>query len=50
MNARRWRRPTARAVALAVFGVALFGALGAWQWRRAAEKERLLAAFRTAAA
>jgi cytochrome oxidase assembly protein ShyY1 len=48
MNARRWQRPTGRALALTVFGVALFTGLGVWQWQRANEKERLLAMLRSA--
>lgn len=45
MTARRWHRPRAFALPLAVAGVALFVALGAWQWRRAQEKAELFAAF-----
>jgi len=46
---RRWRRPGVFAVALTVVGVTMFSALGVWQLRRMQEKERLLAAFDTAA-
>lgn len=42
---RRWHRPRAFAILLAVFGVAVFVALGNWQVDRAAQKERLFAAF-----
>ncbi|WP_300618290.1 SURF1 family protein [Dokdonella sp.] len=45
MSARRWHAPGALAVALLFAGVALFVALGSWQWRRAHEKETLFAAF-----
>jgi surfeit locus 1 family protein len=46
---RRWHRPSARAVLLTLFGLAFFVALAVWQLERAAEKERLFAAFATAA-
>ena len=42
---RRWHRPRAFAVLLALFGVAVFGVLGRWQVQRADEKERLFAAY-----
>lgn len=45
MPARRWRRPRAFAVALCLAGIALFVALGSWQWRRGEEKAELFAAF-----
>jgi cytochrome oxidase assembly protein ShyY1 len=45
MSARRWRRPRAFAVVLCLAGVALFIALGSWQWRRGQEKAELFAAF-----
>ena len=47
--ARRWRRPGIFAIALTLVGVALFSWLGAWQIRRAHEKEALFAAFAGAA-
>ncbi len=47
---RRWHRPSLIARFLTVFGVAVFGLLGAWQLDRAAQKERLFAAFAGAAA
>lgn len=46
---RRWHRPRAFAVLLTLFGLAFFGALGFWQLDRAAQKERLFAAFAGAA-
>ncbi|MGH8184292.1 MAG: SURF1 family protein [Rhodanobacteraceae bacterium] len=45
----RIRRPSAFAVLLTVFGVAVFCALGMWQLRRAAYKETVLARFHHAA-
>lgn len=45
MAARRWRRPHPLAVVLTLLGVALFLALGSWQWRRGQEKAALFAAF-----
>jgi cytochrome oxidase assembly protein ShyY1 len=45
----RMRRPSVFAVLLTVFGVAVFCALGAWQLRRAAYKETVLARFHNAA-
>ncbi|HEX5959754.1 MAG TPA: SURF1 family protein [Rhodanobacteraceae bacterium] len=45
----RLRRPSVFAVSLAVFGVAVFCALGVWQLRRAAYKETVLARFHNAA-
>ncbi|MES2403404.1 MAG: SURF1 family protein [Pseudomonadota bacterium] len=45
----RVRRPSAFAVLLTVFGVAVFCALGVWQLRRAAYKEAVLAHFQDAA-
>lgn len=50
MAARRWHRPRAFAVALTLAGIALFVALGSWQWRRAHEKAALFAAFDRGAA
>lgn len=47
---RRWHRPSLFACALALFGVVAFGALGIWQIDRAAQKERLFAAFADAGA
>jgi cytochrome oxidase assembly protein ShyY1 len=49
MTARSWRRPSWFALALTLFGVTVFVALGLWQLDRAAQKERLLAAFGAAA-
>jgi len=46
---RRWHRPHAVAVLLTLFGLAFFSALGCWQLDRAAQKERLFAAFAGAA-
>lgn len=46
---RRWYRPRAFAVALTLFGIALFTALGLWQLRRAHEKVELFAALAGAA-
>ena len=43
--ARRWHRPRAFAVLLTLFGLGFFGTLGFWQLDRAAQKERLFAAF-----
>ena len=45
----RVRRPGVFAVALTVFGAAVFCALGVWQLRRAAYKETVLARFHNAA-
>ena len=45
----RIRRPGVFATALTLFGVAVFCALGAWQLRRAAYKETVLARFHNAA-
>lgn len=45
----RLRRPSAFAVLLTLFGVAVFCALGMWQLRRAAYKESVLARFHAAA-
>jgi len=45
MAARRWQAPRASSLLLAAIGVASFFALGAWQVRRAHEKEALFAAF-----
>jgi surfeit locus 1 family protein len=42
---RRWHRPRAFALLLTAFGLAVFVTLGLWQVDRAAEKERLFAAF-----
>lgn len=50
MSARHWRRPRAFALVLTLFGVALFVALGSWQWRRGQEKAELFAAFDRGAA
>jgi surfeit locus 1 family protein len=46
---RRWHRPRAFAVLLTLFGLAFFSMLGFWQLDRAAQKERLFAAFADAA-
>ena len=48
MIARRWHRPSLRALVLAVFGVVAFVWLGIWQLDRAAQKVKLLAAFAAA--
>ncbi len=45
----RLRRPSAFAVALTLFGIAVFCALGIWQLRRATYKESVLARFHQAA-
>ncbi|HEU0277619.1 MAG TPA: SURF1 family protein [Rhodanobacteraceae bacterium] len=45
----RLRRPSVFAVALTLFGIAIFCALGVWQLRRAAYKEAVLARFHHAA-
>ena len=45
---RRWHRPRAFAVLLTLFGLAFFLTLGFWQLDRAAQKERLFAAFANA--
>ena len=42
---RHWHRPRAFAWVLTAFGVAVFVTLGVWQVDRAAQKERLFAAF-----
>lgn len=49
MTARHWQRPSWFALMLTLLGVAAFTALGTWQLDRAAQKERLLAAFSAAA-
>src|SRR3954471_6254676 len=49
MTTRRWHRPRPFAIALTLLGVAAFAALGFWQLDRAAQKERLLAAYADAA-
>jgi cytochrome oxidase assembly protein ShyY1 len=46
--ARSWHRPSFVAVALTAFGIAAFSALGLWQVDRAAQKERLFAAYANA--
>ena len=45
MTSRRWQRPSAFALCLSLIGIIAFCALGVWQLDRAAQKERLLAAF-----
>jgi surfeit locus 1 family protein len=45
MTSRRWQRPSALALCLSLIGIIAFCALGVWQLDRAAQKERLLAAF-----
>lgn len=45
MSVRRWHRPHAVAIVLALCGVAVFVFLGSWQVRRAHEKEAMFAAF-----
>lgn len=51
MNARRrWRRPTAFAVALTLIGIAVFARLGVWQIDRAKAAQALLDAFAGAVA
>ncbi|MET0225936.1 MAG: SURF1 family protein [Dokdonella sp.] len=47
--ARRWRRPRAFAIVSSLAAIALFVALGRWQWQRAQEKVDLFAAFDAAA-
>ena len=47
--ARTWHRPRAFAVLLTLFGLGFFLTLGFWQLDRAAQKERLFAAFADAA-
>jgi len=42
---RRWHRPGVFALLLTLFGIAAFATLGSWQVDRAAQKERLFAAF-----
>jgi len=42
---RHWHRPRVFSVVLTAFGVTVFMTLGVWQVNRAAEKERLFAAF-----
>lgn len=49
MVKRYWIRPRPRALALVVFGVAVFSVLCVWQVDRGHEKERLFAAFAGAA-
>src|SRR4051812_23399285 len=49
MSARRWHRPSAFAVALALLAATLFVALGVWQLGRGREKQELLEAFDAAA-
>ena len=46
---RRWHRPSAIAIVFTLFGIAFFGSLCVWQLSRAAEKQRLFAAFAGAA-
>ena len=48
MIARRWHRPSLRALLLTVFGIIAFVWLGIWQLDRAAQKVKLLAAFAAA--
>lgn len=45
---RRWRRPSVFAWLLLLLGLAAFLGLSRWQWGRAQEKERLLAAYAAA--
>ena len=47
---RTWHRPGVFAIVLTLFGIAAFCTLGAWQLDRAAQKERLFAAFAGAGA
>ena len=47
---RSWHRPSLFAIALTAFGIAVFSALGLWQVDRAAQKERLFAAYANAMA
>ena len=49
MTTRRWHRPRPFAIVLTLLGVAAFAALGFWQLDRAAQKQRLLAAYADAA-
>ena len=49
LTSLRIRRPSAFAVLLTLFGIAMFCALGVWQLRRAAYKETVLARFHAAA-
>jgi len=49
MTMRRWRRPGMFAIGLTLLGASAFGALGFWQLDRAAQKQRLLAAYADAA-
>src|SRR6185436_1002691 len=46
---RHWHSPSWLAWLLLVAGLLLFVTLGCWQWRRAAEKQALLAAYAVAA-
>ncbi len=48
MTARRWRRPSWFALALTAIGMLIFVRLGVWQLDRAAEAQRILAAFAAA--
>jgi cytochrome oxidase assembly protein ShyY1 len=47
---RTWHRPRFFAIVLTMFGIAAFATLGTWQLDRAAQKERLFAAFAGAGA
>jgi len=47
---RRWQRPSAFAIALALIGIALFARLGVWQLDRADQAQALLDAFAAAPA
>lgn len=49
MSVRRWRRPSWWSVLLTLAAMVLFVRLGLWQAERAAEAERLVAAFAAAA-
>jgi surfeit locus 1 family protein len=48
MTSRRWHHPSRFSVVLTLLGFAAFLGLGIWQLDRAEQKERLLAAFRSA--
>jgi surfeit locus 1 family protein len=48
MTTRRWHRPRPFAILLTLLGVTAFAGLGFWQLERAAQKERLLAAYANA--